>query len=79
MRRTAGISSYHNSVVQPVTGKDKPRNNLNKQSFFQILKAQIKEDRPTQILGSLAIIFGLAIIISQICIAKGYITGPIYL
>ena len=58
--------------VEPVKATDKP-------SFAQALKKQAKSDPITVTLEILACIFGLAVVVSQVLIKAGVITGPVYL
>jgi len=63
--------------VEPVRPVAKPRRE--KQKFMQVLKKQAKSDPLTVTLEILACIFGLAVIVSQVLIKAGVITGPVYL
>ena len=63
--------------VETVHKTDKPRKE--KPSFIQVLKKQAKSDPLTVSLGILAFIFGLAVVVSQVLIKAGVITGPVYL
>jgi hypothetical protein len=63
--------------VEPVRAAAKPRKE--KQKFIQVLKKQAKSDPLTVSLEILACIFGLAMVVSQVLIRVGVITGPVYL
>mgnify|MGYP001218814717 CR=1 FL=1 len=63
--------------VEPVKAAAKPRKE--KPSFAQALKKQAKSDPITVTLEILACIFGLAVVVSQVLIKAGVITGPVYL
>ena len=63
--------------VEPVRAAAKPRKE--KQKFIQVLKKQAKSDPLTVSLEILACIFGLAVVVSQVLIRVGVITGPVYL
>jgi hypothetical protein len=63
--------------VEPVHKTDKPRKE--KQKFIQVLKKQATSDPMTVTLEILAYIFGLAVVVSQVLIRVGVITGPVYL
>ena len=63
--------------VEPVQKTDKPRKE--KQKFIQVLKKQAKSDPMTVTLEILACIFGLAVVVSQVLIKAGVITGLVYL
>jgi hypothetical protein len=63
--------------VEPIYPVDKPRKE--KPSFAQVLKKQAKSDPITVTLEILACIFGLAMVVSQVLIKVGVITGPVYL
>ena len=62
---------------EPIYPVDKPRKE--KPSFAQALKKQAKSDPMTVTLEILACIFGLAMVVSQVLIRVGVITGPVYL
>ena len=63
--------------VEAVKAVDKPRKE--KPSFAQVLKRQAMSDPITVTLEILACIFGLAMVVSQVLIKVGVITGPVYL
>jgi len=63
--------------VDAAKAVDKPRKE--KPSFAQVLKRQAKSDPITVTLEILACIFGLAMVVSQVLIKVGVITGPVYL
>jgi len=63
--------------VEAVKAVDKPRKE--KPSFAQVLKKQAMSDPITVTLEILACIFGLAMVVSQVLIKVGVITGPVYL
>jgi len=63
--------------VEAVKAVDKPRKE--KPSFAQVLKKQATSDPMTVTLEILACIFGLAMVVSQVLIKVGVITGPVYL
>ena len=62
---------------EPVKATDKPWKE--KPSFAQVLKKRAKSDPMTVTLEILACIFGLAVVVSQVLIKAGVITGPVYL
>lgn len=78
MRITSELSIL--SIVQKVKHKDKPRNNGRQQSFQQALKKKRgnEVDKLSRLLILLAVITGTGVVVSQICIAEGWIHGPIY-
>ena len=68
---------YWNRYRVEPKATDKPRKE--KPSFAQALKKQAKSDPITVTLEILACIFGLAVVVSQVLIKAGVITGPVYL
>ena len=63
--------------MREIKFRGKPRKE--KQKFIQVLKKQAKSDPLTVSLEILACIFGLAVVVSQVLIKAGVITGPVYL
>ena len=79
LTKPAITQNYWNKYrrVEPIYPVDKPRKE--KPSFAQALKKQAKSDPITVTLVILACIFGLAVVVSQVLIKVGVITGPVYL
>lgn len=63
--------------VEPIRPVDKPRRE--KQELVQVLKKQAKSDPLTVTLEVLACVFGFAMVVSQVLIKAGVITGRVYL
>jgi hypothetical protein len=78
LTKSAITQHYWNQYrVEPVKTVDK--NRREKEKFAQVLKKQATSDPITVTLEILACIFGLAVVVSQVLIKAGVITGPVYL